>query len=220
MNMKLALFDLDNTLLAGDSDHGWGNWLCEKGIVDKAYYQQKNDEFYQNYIAGTLNVTDYLNFTLTVLKENSIAQLNEWHKAFMQEVIEPIILKKAEELLARHRRQGYRLVIVTATNRFVTAPIAKRLKVDDLIATECEIKNNKYTGEVINTPCFQEGKVIRVKSWLKQHNASIAGSYFYSDSINDLPLLSIVDNPVAVDPDDKLRAIAEKNHWAVISLRD
>lgn len=218
--MKLALFDLDNTLLAGDSDHGWGNWLCEKGIVDKAYYKQKNDEFYQNYIAGTLNVTDYLNFTLTVLKEHSIAQLNEWHKAFMQEVIEPIILKKAEELLARHRRQGYRLVIVTATNRFVTAPIAKRLKVDDLIATECEIKNNKYTGEVINTPCFQEGKVIRVKSWLKQHNASIAGSYFYSDSINDLPLLSIVDNPVAVDPDDKLRAIAEKNHWSVISLRD
>lgn len=218
--MKLALFDLDNTLLAGDSDHGWGNWLCEKGIVDKAYYQQKNDEFYQNYIAGNLNVTDYLNFTLTVLKEHSIAQLNEWHKAFMQEVIEPIILKKAEELLARHRRQGYRLVIVTATNRFVTDPIAKRLKVDDLIATECEIKNNKYTGEVINTPCFQEGKVIRVKSWLKQHNASIAGSYFYSDSINDLPLLSIVDNPVAVDPDDKLRAIAEKNHWSVISLRD
>lgn len=218
--MKLALFDLDNTLLAGDSDHGWGNWLCEKGIVDKAYYQQKNDEFYQNYIAGTLNVTDYLNFTLTVLKEHSIAKLNEWHKAFMQEVIEPIILKKAEELLARHRQQGYRLVIVTATNRFVTAPIAKRLKVDDLIATECEIKNNKYTGEVINTPCFQEGKVIRVKSWLKQHNASIAGSYFYSDSINDLPLLSIVDNPVAVDPDEKLRAIAEKNHWSVISLRD
>ncbi len=218
--MKLALFDLDNTLLAGDSDHGWGNWLCDKGIVDKAYYQQKNDEFYQNYIAGNLNVTDYLSFTLTVLKEHSIAQLNEWHKAFMQEVIEPIILKKAEELLARQRRQGYKLVIVTATNRFVTAPIAKRLKVDDLIATECEIKNNKYTGEVINTPCFQEGKVIRVKSWLKQHNASMAGSYFYSDSINDLPLLSIVDNPVAVDPDDKLRAIAEKNHWSVISLRD
>lgn len=218
--MRLALFDLDNTLLAGDSDHGWGNWLCEKGIVDKNYYQQKNDEFFQYYMNGTLNITEYLNFTLAFLKENSIEQLNRWRNNFMQEIIEPLILKKGQILLEKHRQQGDRLVIITATNRFVTAPIAKRLGVNDLIATECEIKNGQYTGRVKGTPCFREGKVIRINNWLKQHNATMKDSYFYSDSINDLPLLSLVDNPIAVDPDEKLKAMADKKGWSIISLKN
>lgn len=218
--MRLALFDLDNTLLVGDSDHGWGNWLCEKGIVDKYYYQAKNDEFHQNYIAGTLNITDYLNFCLEILGKTDIVQLNAWHQQFMQEVIEPIILKKGEELLAKHRQQGDRLVIITATNRFVTAPIAKRLGVDDLIATECEMIGDRYTGKATGVASFQQGKVTRLNEWLTKHNATLTDSYFYSDSINDLPLLSLVDNPVVVDPDDSLRKEAKQRHWPIISLRD
>lgn len=218
--MRLALFDLDNTLLVGDSDHGWGNWLCEKGIVDNDYYQAKNDEFHKNYIAGTLDINEYLNFCLEILGKTSRDQLNVWHQHFMQEVIEPIILKKGEELLAKHRQQGDKLVIITATNRFVTAPIAKRLGVDDLIATECEMIDDRYTGKTTGVPSFQQGKVTRLNDWLVHHNANLTDSYFYSDSINDLPLLSLVDNPVVVDPDDSLRKEAMQRHWPIISLRD
>lgn len=217
--MKLALFDLDNTLLAGDSDHAWGDWLCKWGILDKAHYKAKNDEFYERYLAGTMDVKEYLNFSLAILGKASIKQLHEWQLQFMRDTIEPMILKKAEELLEQHRKEGHKLVIITATNRFITEPIAKRLGVSNLIATECEMKDGHYTGRSTGVPCYQEGKVTRLNDWLKQNNATLEGSYFYSDSKNDLPLLSLVDNPVAVDPDDDLRKHAQSQGWPIISLR-
>ncbi|EPN13724.1 HAD-superfamily hydrolase [Pseudomonas syringae pv. actinidiae ICMP 18804] len=192
--MRLALFDLDNTLLGGDSDHAWGDYLCQRGILDADTYKSRNDEFYQDYLAGTLNMTDYLNFTLEILGNTDMAQLQEWHREFMRDCIEPIMLPKALELIAKHREAGDKLVVITATNRFVTAPIVARLGIETLLATECEM--------------------------LDGDNAfSLEDSYFYSDSMNDLPLLEQVANPVAVDPDAKLRAEAEQRGWPVITLR-
>ncbi|UYZ84094.1 HAD-IB family hydrolase [Entomomonas sp. E2T0] len=218
--MKLALFDLDNTLLAGDSDHAWGDWLCKWGILDKAHYKAKNDEFYEKYQAGIMDVKEYLNFSLAILGKASIKQLHEWQLQFMQDTIEPMILKKGEELLEQHRKEGHKLVIITATNRFITEPIAKRLGVNNLIATECEMKDGHYTGRSTGVPCYQEGKVTRLNDWLKQNNADLEGSYFYSDSKNDLPLLSLVENPIAVDPDEELRKHAQTQGWSIISLRN
>ena len=218
--MKLALFDLDNTLLAGDSDHAWGDWLCKWGILDKAHYKAKNDEFYERYQAGTMDVMEYLNFSLAILGKASVKQLHEWQLQFMRDTVEPMILKKGEELLEQHRKEGHKLVIITATNRFITDPIAKRLGVNNLIATECEMKDGHYTGRPTGVPCYQEGKVTRLKDWLKQNNADLEGSYFYSDSKNDLPLLSLVENPVAVDPDEDLKKHAQTQGWPIISLRN
>lgn len=218
--MKLALFDLDNTLLAGDSDHAWGDWLCKWGILDKAHYKAKNDEFYERYQAGTMDVKEYLNFSLAILGKASIKQLHEWQLQFMRDTIEPMILKKGEELLEQHRKEGHKIVIITATNRFITEPIAKRLGVNNLIATECEMKDGHYTGRSTGVPCYQEGKVTRLNDWLKQNNADLEGSYFYSDSKNDLPLLSLVENPIAVDPDEELRKHAQTQGWSIISLRN
>lgn len=217
--MRLALFDLDNTLLGGDSDHAWGDYLCERGILDTATYKTRNDEFYQGYLAGTLNLTDYLNFTLEILGRTEMAQLDEWHRDFMRDCIEPIILPKALELIARHREAGDKLVVITATNRFVTGPIVERLGIDTLLATECEVADGRYTGRTTGVPCFREGKVTRLNMWLEENGLSLDDSYFYSDSLNDLPLLEQVANPVAVDPDPKLRAEAEQRGWPVITLR-
>jgi HAD superfamily hydrolase (TIGR01490 family) len=217
--MRLALFDLDNTLLGGDSDHAWGDYLCERGILDTATYKTRNDEFYQDYLAGTLNLTDYLNFTLEILGRTEMAQLDEWHQDFMRDCIEPIILPKALELIARHREAGDKLVVITATNRFVTGPIVERLGIDTLLATECEVADGRYTGRTTGVPCFREGKVTRLNMWLEENGLSLDDSYFYSDSLNDLPLLEQVANPVAVDPDPKLRAEAEQRGWPVITLR-
>ena len=210
--MRLALFDLDNTLLAGDSDHSWGEWLCQRGLVDAAEYQARNDAFYADYVAGKLDVLAYQAFTQAILGRTEMAQLETWHRQFMQEVIEPIVLAKGEALLAEHRAAGDRLVIITATNRFVTGPIAERLGVETLIATECEMRDGRYTGQTFDVPCFQGGKVVRLQRWLE-------GASFYSDSLNDLPLLEKVSRPVAVDPDPRLRAEAEKRGWPIISLR-
>lgn len=218
--MPLAIFDLDNTLLGGDSDHAWGDWLCERGILDSVTYKTRNDAFYQDYLAGQLNIEEYLNFTLDILTHHDRAQLDAWHQEFMAECIEPIILAKGEALVAKHRDAGNRLVIITATNRFVTGPIAKRLGIDTLIATECEMDGERYTGRMTDIPCLKEGKVTRLERWMAEHGETLEGSYFYSDSHNDLPLLEKVTHPFAVDPDDKLRAEAEKRGWPVISLRD
>jgi HAD superfamily hydrolase (TIGR01490 family) len=217
--MRLALFDLDNTLLGGDSDHAWGDYLCERGILDTATYKTRNDEFYQDYLAGTLNLTDYLNFTLDILGRTEMAQLDEWHRDFMRDCIEPIILPKALELIARHRDAGDKLVVITATNRFVTGPIVERLGIDTLLATECEMAEGRYTGRTTGVPCFREGKVTRLQHWLQESGLSLEDSYFYSDSMNDLPLLEQVAHPVAVDPDPRLRAEAESRGWPVITLR-
>jgi HAD superfamily hydrolase (TIGR01490 family) len=217
--MPLALFDLDNTLLGGDSDHAWGDYLCERGILDTATYKTRNDEFYRDYQAGTMNMTDYLNFTLDILGRTEMAQLDEWHRDFMRDRIEPIILPKALELIARHREAGDELVVITATNRFVTGPIVERLGIDTLLATECEMAEGRYTGRTTGVPCFREGKVTRLQHWLEESGLSLEGSYFYSDSMNDLPLLEQVANPVAVDPDPRLRAEAQSRGWPVITLR-
>lgn len=218
--MKLALFDLDNTLLAGDSDHAWGEWLCQQNILDSKKYKAQNDIFFEQYQAGTLDPIEYLNFSLAILGKTPMEQLQVWHKQFMQTVIEPMILKKGEDLLAQHRQDGYKTVIITATNRFIAEPIAKRLGVDALIASECEIVDGQYTGKTTGLPCFQEGKVIRLQNWLKEDMTSLQGSYFYSDSRNDISLLSIVENPVAVDPDPFLKQYAQEHGWSIISLRN
>lgn len=217
--MRLALFDLDNTLLGCDSDHAWGDWLCERGILDGATYKARNDAFYQDYLAGRLNITDYLNFTLDIFGRTEMAQLDAWHREFMAECIEPIILPKALALLDRHRAAGDKLVIITATNRFVTAPIAARLGVDTLLATECEMVDGRYTGRTTDVPCFKEGKVTRLNRWMQENGFDLDGSTFYSDSMNDLPLLEQVSYPVAVDPDPKLMAEAEDRNWPIMSLR-
>ncbi|BCG22287.1 haloacid dehalogenase [Pseudomonas tohonis] len=217
--MRLALFDLDNTLLGGDSDHAWGDYLCERGILDGDAYKSRNDAFYQDYLAGRLDITDYLNFSLEILGRTEMAQLDQWHREFMRDCVEPIILAKGEALLAEHRAAGDKLVIITATNRFVTGPIAARLGVETLLATECEMADGRYTGRTTDVPCFREGKVTRLERWLAETGLSLEGASFYSDSLNDLPLLERVTRPVAVDPDPKLRAEAERRGWPVISLR-
>lgn len=218
--MRLALFDLDNTLLGGDSDHAWGDYLCERGILDAVAYKARNDAFYQDYLAGTLNLADYLNFSLEILGRTEMGQLDEWHRDFMRDCVEPIILPKALELIAMHREAGDKLVVITATNRFVTAPIVARLGIDTLLATECELVDGRYSGRTTDIPCFREGKVTRLNRWLEENQFNLNDSYFYSDSLNDLPLLEQVANPVAVDPDPKLRAEAESRGWPVITLRN
>ena len=218
--MRLALFDLDNTLLAGDSDHSWGEFLCDTGRVDAVEYRARNDAFYADYCAGKLDVVAYQSFTQAILSRTEAAELARWQAEFMAEVIEPIILAKGEALLQQHREAGDKLVIITATNRFITAPIAARLGVDTLLATECGMENGRYTGQVAGVPCYQEGKVTRMQQWLAETGLSLDGSYFYSDSRNDLPLLQAASHPVAVDPDDTLRAIAVERGWPVLSLRD
>lgn len=217
--MTLALFDLDNTLLGGDSDHAWGMFLVAKGLVDADYYSAANDRFYAEYQAGTLDIHAYLGFALQPLTRFSAAELTALHEEFMRDCIEPLILPKALELLAEHRALGHRLVIITATNRFITGPIAVRLGVQDLLATEAEIIDGRYTGNISGTPCFQAGKVTRLNQWLEHQQEDLAGSYFYSDSANDLPLLEVVDHAVAVDPDERLLKWAQQNGHKVLSLR-
>ena len=218
--MTLAIFDLDNTLLGGDSDYLWGRFLVEKGIVDGRWYDRENLRFYNEYKAGTLDIHEFLRFSLRPLSEHDMATLSEWHRQFMKEKIEPIMLPKAAALLEKHRAQGDYLLIITATNRFVTEPIAQALGVDELIATDPEIIGGRYSGGVNGVPCFQQGKVTRLEQWLKRSGHHLAGSYFYSDSRNDIPLLEMVENPVAVDPDETLEDHARLKGWPVISLRD
>ena len=218
--MALAIFDLDNTLIAGDSDHSWGEFLVQKKLVDGDHYRRQNDLFYQAYKDGSLDIHAYQRFALAPLIERDMAELTALHNEFMTACIEPIMLDKARALLRHHRERGDFLLIITATNSFITFPIAERLGVDHILATDAEICNERYTGAISGTPCFQHGKVERLQEWLGAQKLSLQDSYFYSDSINDLPLLEQVDHPVAVDPDDRLRAIAEARSWPVISLRN
>ncbi|MEE8056533.1 MAG: HAD family hydrolase [Pseudomonadales bacterium] len=218
--MSLAIFDLDNTLLKGDSDHAWGQFLVDKGIVDGAAYQQTNDYFLQQYQQGSLDIDEFLAFALRPLAQHPKQQLDQWHRQFMLETIASMRLPKADALLQQHRDKGDYLLIITATNQFVTGPIAESLGADHLLATVPEYIDGTYTGKVEGRPCFQAGKIERLQQWLQSHDHSLTGSYFYSDSHNDLPLLEIVDHPVAVDPDPSLESEAKKRGWPVISLRD
>jgi len=218
--VALAIFDLDNTLLAGDSDYLWGVFLAERGLVDGTEYERENERFYREYREGRLDIYEFLRFSLRPLRENSAEDLLRWRAEFMRAKIDPIILPAARALVERHRSFGDTLVIVTATNAFVTAPIAERLGVAHLIATVPEQVDGQFTGEVAGTPAFQEGKVIRLNAWLEERGEGLAGSSFYSDSHNDIPLLERVEHPVAVDPDEQLRRHATERGWPVISLRD
>ncbi len=216
--MALALFDLDNTLLSGDSDHLWGEFLVEQGVVDGDHYKRENDRFYQEYQEGRLDIHEFLAFSLRPLHENELEQLQVWRKAFIYQMIDPIISQASRDLLQKHRQAGDLLAIITATNSFITGPIAKHLGVDHLLATEPEMINGYYTGGVSGVPCYQDGKVTRLNSWMASNGQDLTGSWFYSDSHNDLPLLQLVDNPVAVDPDEVLQKEALLKGWPVISL--
>lgn len=218
--MPLAIFDLDNTLLNGDSDYLWGVFLAERGVVDAAWYERENERFYQEYKAGSLDIHEFLRFSLKPLSEHPLDQLQAWHREFMQQKIEPILLPAAHQLVEKHRQAGDTLMIITATNAFVTAPIAAAFGIEHLIATDPERVGDRYTGEVAGIPSFREGKVARLDAWLKQYRQDLTGSSFYSDSHNDLPLLERVDNPVAVDPDESLERQARQRGWPIISLRD
>ncbi|HBA32650.1 MAG TPA: HAD-IB family hydrolase [Gammaproteobacteria bacterium] len=218
--MALAIFDLDNTLLTGDSDHLWGEFLCDRGIVDSDEYRRKNEMYYRQYEAGTLDIFEFLSFSLTPLTRHAIHDLHQWRAEFINTKIDPIISNKSRALLHQHRSQGDYLLIITATNFFVTEPIAERLGVDHLLATDPELVDGRYTGRVSGIPCFQGGKVERLNEWLRQTPHTLEDSHFYSDSHNDMPLLEAVTNPVAVDPDVKLATVAKQRGWEIISLRD
>jgi len=217
--LTLAIFDLDNTLIAGDSDHAWGEFLIEQGLVDATAYRAANDQFYAEYVSGALDIQAYLRFALQPLSRFSADQLSALHKAFFNAKIQAMMLPKARELIESHRAQGHRLLIITATNRFITAPIAQSLGIEDLLASDGEMQAGRYTGEPEGIPCFQEGKVKRLTQWLEAENENLQGSYFYSDSVNDVPLLETVAHPCAVDPDDRLRDVALERNWPIISLR-
>jgi len=216
---RLALFDLDNTLLAGDSDYAWAQHLIDAGAVDADEYNARNDWFFERYKDGTLDIHEFLEFQLAPLARHPRADLDAWHRDFMTRRIQPIISQAARDLVARHA--GDLSAIVTATNRFITAPIARELGVDHLLATDIEEIDGRFTGKPRGTPTFREGKIRRVDEWLAERGSKLADyeSWFYSDSHNDLPLLERVTHPVAVDPDDTLRSVAAERGWDVISLR-
>ncbi|HSH06301.1 MAG TPA: HAD family hydrolase [Burkholderiales bacterium] len=220
--MKLVLFDLDNTLLAGDSDYEWGQFLVDRGILDRDSYEAQNAAYFEQYKAGTLDIHEYLGFALRPLAEHAPEDLARWHEVFMRTRIAPMIGAAARALVRGHLERGALCAIVTATNSFVTAPIARVFGIRHLIATEPESRDGRFTGRVAGTPCFREGKIARVDAWLAELGRPLAQfeeSAFYSDSHNDLPLLERVSQPVAVDPDPQLAAEATRRGWPVISLR-
>jgi HAD superfamily hydrolase (TIGR01490 family) len=217
--VSLAIFDLDNTLIADDSDYLWGQFLVDQGIVDKGYYEDANAKFYNDYKQGNLDISEFLHFSLKPLAENKAEDLYRWRSQFIEGIIRPLLLKSAQELIDKHKKRGDTLMVITATNRFVTEPIVKLYGIELLLATTPDFVDGKYTGSFTGFACFQEGKVKLLEAWLKQSSETLADSWFYSDSHNDLPLLKHVDNPVAVDPDKKLRAYAQASSWPIISLR-
>lgn len=221
---NLALFDLDHTLLAGDSDLEWNRFLLQCGILAQTHYDKQNNYFYRQYQLGTLDIHEYLAFAWEPLKHFSRAELDTLHEAYMERHIKPMVTTKARNLLATHATQGDEMIIITATNRFITEPIARELGVKHLIAIELEEgASGVFTGRISGVPSFQQGKINRLQQWLDERGLSMGSysqSFFYSDSHNDLPLLSLVDHPVAVDPDDLLCAHATQHGWNVISLRD
>ena len=219
--MDLVLFDLDNTLLDGDSDYEWAQFLIEQGVLDRASYEHRNQDFFDQYKAGRLYIYAFLDFQLAPLAQYSRAQLDAWHARFMALKILPIITGAARRLVAQNLRDGHLCAIVTATNSFVTAPIAREFGVAHLVATEPEEIHGRFTGKVNGIPCFREGKITRVEQWLAAQNkrrVDFSESRFYSDSHNDLPLLERVTRPIAVRPDSSLKQTALARGWDVIAL--
>jgi HAD superfamily hydrolase (TIGR01490 family) len=218
--VSLAIFDLDNTLIADDSDYLWGQFLVDQGIVDKNLYESANAKFYDDYKQGSLDIVEFLRFSLQPLADNNPEQLYQWRAQFIEEAIRPLLLEPAQQLIDKHRNRGDTLLVITATNRFVTEPIVQLYGIENLLATTPEFIDGRYTGGFNGIPCFREGKVKLLEAWLKNSTETMQDSWFYSDSHNDLPLLKLVDHPVAVDPDEKLTQFADAANWPIISLRN
>lgn len=216
--MTLAIFDLDHTLLNGDSDYLWGEYMVENRIVDETEYRRRNRVFYEDYHRGELDNESYLAFALEPLTHHSIEKLYAWRTDYVETWIKPIIAPGAKDLLTRHRDLGHELLIISATNLFITEPIAALLEVPTILSTEPEIIDNRYSGRYLGTPTYQEGKVTVLREWLTDTGHDLDGSFFYSDSINDRALLEHVEYPVAVHPDDELKALAESRGWKIIDL--
>ena len=222
MKQNLALFDLDNTLLTGDSDYNWSLFLIDEGLLDAKTHHARNEQFYLDYKNGNLDIFAFLQFQLQPLSQHTKAFLDELHVKYMQKVIKPMMTAKAQNLVDEHKAAGDLCVVITATNSFVTKPIATAYGIEHLIGTDPEMLNGQYTGGVSGVPSFQEGKVTRINQWLVEREKTLNDfekSYFYSDSHNDLPLMKLVTNPVAVDADATLTAYAKANNWPEISLR-
>ncbi len=217
--MKLAIFDLDNTLIGGDSDYLWGQFLCEHGYLESKSHSLQHERYYQDYKAGHLDIHKFLEFQLQPLAGVEPDILVKLRAQYLEEKITPVLLDKSRELIADHQQQGHVLLIITATNRFITEPIAGLLGINNLIASDAEIIDGRYTGKAAGIPSYAEGKVTRLQAWLEEHHYQLDETWFYSDSHNDLPLLRIVDHPMAVDPDEILRDEAKKLNWPIISLR-
>jgi len=221
MSARLALFDLDNTLLAGDSDHAWGEFLIAEKLVDGPSHRARNDQFYADYERGELDIHAYVKFTLEPVLGCTEEERADLHQKFMQHSVLPMMQEKAKALVRQHQQQGDRCVIITATNAFITSPIADYLGIDTLLATDLETNNGKLTGKIAGIPCYQEGKVSKLQEWIASQESAftMTEACFYSDSINDLPLLEQVAKPVAVDPDERLATVARERNWPCISLR-
>jgi HAD superfamily hydrolase (TIGR01490 family) len=217
--MALTIFDLDNTLITNDSDFLWGQFLVDNRIVDPATYEQKNRQFFEDYEKGCLDIDSYLRFSLLPLSQHAMSQLIRWREQFIKQIIQPIIAPGTAALLAKHRQRGDTLMIISATNLFITQPVADLLEIPHILATEPEISNGAYTGNYIGIPTFQQGKVDALQVWMEKNTMDLSASYFYSDSHNDLPLLKLVDNPVAVNPDPELLKVATQQNWPVLDLR-
>ena len=218
--MSIAIFDLDNTLIGGDSDYLWGEFLCDEGIIsDRQAFEKKNDYFYKQYELGRLDIYAWAEFSFEILSRYSMKELEELHSNFMTIKIEPIILEKAQSCINNHKENGDTVLVITASNTFVASPIVKRYGIDHLLATEPEIKLGRYSGKVSGIPCFQSGKIDNLMPWMNQNNETLEGSYFYSDSHNDIPLLEFVENAVAVNADIILTSEAIKRGWELIDWR-
>ncbi len=218
--MALAIFDLDNTLIGGDSDQSWIEFLCEQGFVDVDFYLAENERFYQEYLRGVLDVHEWVAFQTKILVENPPEQAFAWREQYLQEKVAPLMLPKATELIESHRKQGDTLLVITATNNFLAEKIVENLGIENMIATMLERKDGKFTGKIDGIPSYKEGKITRLEMWLEENPISLEDSYFYSDSHNDLPLLRHVSYPVAVDGDETLNQVAKESGWKMMSLRD
>jgi len=218
--MPLAIFDLDNTLIGGDSDYLWGEFLCDEGIItDRESFQKMNDYFYHQYEIGELDIYAWAEFSFKVLSEHSFDKLNQLRKDFMETKIRPIFLEKAQNCIDNHKKNGDSVLVITASNTFVTKPVVEMYGIEHLLATEPEFVSGRFTGKVSGIPCFQSGKIDNLMPWLEKNNENLIGSYFYSDSHNDLPLLELVDNPVAINGDPILIAAANDNGWTNLDWR-
>lgn len=216
--MSVVIFDLDDTLIGGDSDYAWGEFMAEKGLVDDEY-RRGNDRFMEEYLQGRMDIQAYLEFLAEPMSRYPIAELIPLRDEFLRTMIEPMYLPKAKRLLDEHRVRGDQILVITSTISFITKPICEMYGIDNLLATELEHNNGHFTGHVLGKPCYGAWKVHRLEDWLADNKQTLRGSYFYSDALSDLPLLEVVENPVIVDPEEPLAKIAAERGWPVISLR-